>query len=70
VTTAQNFVFSELAVYFIILSPNFVALTAEKFNINEFKLGGLHEKQGVATWILRTISTETKITCVEVQAQI
>jgi hypothetical protein len=32
-----------------------VTFTAEKFNIEEFKSGGLHEKHAIATWGLRTI---------------
>jgi hypothetical protein len=40
----------------IIFKNNLVAFAAEGSNFEEFKLGGLREKQAVATWNLGTIS--------------
>jgi hypothetical protein len=34
---------------------NLVTFTAEKFNIEEFKSGRLHEKGAMATWRIRNI---------------
>jgi hypothetical protein len=38
------------------LEENLLAFRAEWFNSDEFRPGGLHEKQAVAIWNLRTTS--------------
>jgi hypothetical protein len=38
------------------LKKSLVALPARELNFDKFQSGGLHEKNGVATWNLGTIS--------------
>jgi hypothetical protein len=68
---AAEFWFSELIVNYIIWNDNSETFTAEEFNFDEFKSGGLHEKHALATWNLGTIpafawrNRKIKKSCVE-----